>query len=167
MFRVLQQAEAEAWLAELMLAAQTQYPGNLTLRDAVEEVINPAGFIPTAALGELLQELRTLTRSISPGEREKLREIMAAPSGTYTVQQLFPAFDRAPGNPDHATLRKLRDAQFIRPEEGGNWKRDKRIGIKPFGRLVWHYLGRSLLDPPSEPPSRAASNSSGEVEKPE
>ena len=63
-----------------------------------------------------------------------------------TVNNLFhpTVFER--GGEEHGTLRKLRDAQFIRPAEGGSWNGEKHVEIKRFlGSLMWDKIGERTL----------------------
>ena len=94
----------------------------------------------------MLNELQESTKNIGEDEVLKLKEIMSRPSGTYTVQQLFPIFSHDDNNPALKTLRKLRDAQFIRPQDGGQWQKEKLIEIKPFGALIWRRLSDKLFN---------------------
>jgi hypothetical protein len=93
----------------------------------------------------MLSELEENTSDITPAEILKLKQIMSSPSGRYQVCDHFPAFARAETNASSKTLRKLRDAQFIRPQEGGAWKENKQVEIKRFGELVWRKLGDTLF----------------------
>src|SRR5262245_47259299 len=74
----------------------------------------------------LLDEMQSITKGLGPDEREKLRRIMSQESGSFLVTDVFPDFRR--GSAAHDTLRRLRDAQFIRPVEGGPWQADSHVG---------------------------------------
>lgn len=109
--------------------------GFLSVKFKVEEL--------DETLGSLVAEMRAIAGTLGESERKKLREIMAAPTDTLTVAAVFPDFSRE--TPAHETLRKLRDAQFIRPTERGRWESRKHISVKPFGRLMWEKVGEEKL----------------------
>lgn len=94
-------------------------------------------------LADVLTEMRSITTGLGVDECEKLRTIMAKPSGTFAVTDIYPTFSR--GNPEHEKLRRLRDAQFIRPAGGGRWHTESRIEIKPFGKMMWEKVGEQKL----------------------
>lgn len=96
-------------------------------------------------LNEIISEMKTIVKEITPEDRKKLEEIMNASSCIYSVKDKFPDFDRKEGNKSHETLRKFREAQFIRPQGGGQWEEKKKIEIKPFGRLMWDQVGPKKL----------------------
>ncbi len=93
----------------------------------------------------LLREMRRMIPRLRSDELEVLRQIMQQESGTVTVGQLFPDFSRE--SEPHATLRRLRAAQFIRPARSGRWDPEEPIEVKPFARLVWDRLGEEGLFP--------------------
>jgi hypothetical protein len=96
-----------------------------------------------AAFAGLLHEIRAAVPFILPAERTALRRIMAHPSGTLTVAEVFPEFARE--SAAHVALRRLRTAQFILPAGRDMWERNQHIAIKPFARLVWDRLGEAAL----------------------
>lgn len=96
-----------------------------------------------AALAGLLREMRAAAPFVTPHERQVLRWIMAHDSGSLTVADVFPDFDR---NSDALTaLRRLRTAQFIRPLDRDRWEGGEHIEIKPFARIVWDRLGEAAI----------------------
>src|SRR5262245_59311335 len=66
-----------------------------------------------ATLASLLREMRSVARLLRADERVALRKIMAHPSGSLTVGDVFRDFTRE--SESHKTLRRLRAAQFIKP----------------------------------------------------
>jgi hypothetical protein len=116
----------------------------------IKEVTLNLGFVSVTfgedeldhTLASLVDEMRTITSGLTVPERDVLRRIMGAPPG-IKVTDVFSDFQR--DTPAHNTLRQLRDAQFVRPAEGGQWTRDKHIAIKPFGRLMWEKIGEAKL----------------------
>jgi hypothetical protein len=96
-----------------------------------------------SSLKSIVDEMRTIASSLQPDEREKLRELMSKASGTLKVTDIYPHFQS--GTPEHDTLRRLRDAQFIRPLERGRWRPDSHIEIKIFGKLMWEKVGEDKL----------------------
>lgn len=96
-------------------------------------------------LEELIGAIKRIVKEITDNEKEQLEKIMQAESGHYTVKQVFPNFNRADDNPALKTLRKFRDAQFVRPQGGGQWQREKKIEIKPFGKVIWEKVGSEKL----------------------
>ncbi len=109
-----------------------------------------------AAFAGLIREMRAAAQFITPTERAALRRIMSYDSGTLTVAEVFPDFER--DSEAHASLRRLRTAQFILPAGRDMWDRDQRIAIKPFGRLVWDHLGEAGIfgDAPEDEDDRDA-----------
>jgi hypothetical protein len=105
-----------------------------------------------AVFAGLLREIQAAAQHIRPEERAALRRIMAAESGTLTVADVFPNFER--DTEEHMTLRRLRTAQFIIPAGRDVWERDQFIAIKPFARLAWDRLGEAALfgDAPEHEP---------------
>ncbi len=98
----------------------------------------------------MLREMRAAALFIRADEREALRHIMQHASGTLTVADVFPDFAR--DSEAHATLRRLRTAQFILPAGRDMWDRNERIAIKPFAKLVWDRLGEvAIFDPAPQP----------------
>lgn len=91
----------------------------------------------------LLREIRIAVPRLSGADRHALRLIMARPNRALTVAELFPGFER--DSDAHATLRRLRTAQFLRPFGPDKWHRDARIETKPFARLLWERLGEHAL----------------------
>jgi hypothetical protein len=91
----------------------------------------------------LLVEMRAALPRLRPDERAVLRQIMANESGSLKVSDVFPDFQRE--SEGHKTLRRLRAAQFIRPAKTGRWDADEKIGVKPFGWLVWNRCGEASL----------------------
>ncbi|MEW6491732.1 MAG: hypothetical protein AB1589_04170 [Cyanobacteriota bacterium] len=96
-------------------------------------------------LEELVGAIKSIVKEITPDERKQLEQIMQAESGRYTVKDVFPNFNRAEDNAALKTLRKFRDAQFVRPQGGGQWQREKGIEIKPFGKFIWEKVGSENL----------------------
>ncbi|VTT97371.1 unnamed protein product [Gemmataceae bacterium] len=95
--------------------------------------------------GGLLREMRRMAPRLRGDEVDALREVMRHESGTLTVGELFPEFERE--SEYHMTLRRLRAAQFIRPGRTGRWEADEPIEVKPFTQLVWDRLGEGSLFP--------------------
>jgi hypothetical protein len=91
----------------------------------------------------LLVEMRAALPRLRPDERAVLRQIMANESDSLKVSDVFPDFKRE--SEGHKTLRRLRAAQFIRPAKTGRWDADEKIGVKPFGWLVWNRCGEASL----------------------
>src|SRR5437016_6111753 len=89
-------------------------------------------------LRSIVNEMRSITSTLDHADRDLLRTIMKS-NRQMRVNELLPDFAR--GSAAHETLRKLRDAQFIRPAGSGPWKVDTVIEVKPFGRLMWAKLG--------------------------
>jgi hypothetical protein len=107
--------------------------GTDTIRCGADEV--------AAALAGLLREMRAAAPFVTPHERQVLRSIMSHDSGALTVGDVFPDFDR---NSDALTaLRRLRTAQFIRPQDRDRWEAGEHIEVKPFARIVWDRLGEA------------------------
>ncbi len=102
------------------------------------------------ALAGLLREMRATAPFVTAEERETLRLIMSHPTGTLTVGDLFPDFERDPES--LTALRRLRTAQFIRPGGPDRWEAGQQIEIKPFARLIWDRLGEAAIfgDAPEE-----------------
>jgi hypothetical protein len=98
-------------------------------------------------LSALLGEMRAVLPKLREDERELLRRIMSADSGTLTVQDVFPDFGRE--TEAHRTLRRLRAAQFVRPAVTGRWDPDERIEVKPFARLMWDHVGEEAIFAPA------------------
>jgi hypothetical protein len=96
-----------------------------------------------ATLADLVTEMRKIVSALRVDERDILRKIMAHPSGSLLVTDIFTSFKR--GTEKHQTLRRLRDAQFIRPAEGGPWEAHKHIEIKAFGKVMWDKIGEQKL----------------------
>ena len=92
---------------------------------------------------ELVGEMRAITSALNQTERDVLERLMEVQSGEVRVGELFEDFQRE--TEAHNALRKLRDAQFVKPAEGGRWKADKHILLKPFGVLMWRKIGPSKL----------------------
>jgi hypothetical protein len=109
------------------------------------------GFISVTFKGEevnetltaLIQEMQSITSGLQEPEQDILRRIMANPSGKLKVNDLFPGFSR--GSKDHDTLRKLREAQFIRPVGSGRWRAESTVEIKQFGKMMWDKIGENQL----------------------
>ena len=94
-------------------------------------------------LDEILKEMRRILQHLTPAEQKILHKIMASPSGSIAVVELFPGFQKE--SKEHQTLRALRSAQFIRPVRGGSWSSGKKIEIKTFGKLMWDKVGEKRL----------------------
>ncbi|MDY3559750.1 hypothetical protein R5W23_000908 [Gemmata sp. JC673] len=94
------------------------------------------------ALTALVREMRAAAPFIRPDERDALRAIMEH-AGAPTVGEIFPDFAR--DSDAHTTLRKLRTAQFIRPQDRDRWAVQEHIEVKPFARLLWERLGEAHL----------------------
>jgi len=93
-------------------------------------------------LASLVEEMRIITKDLSTGEQDILHKIMGSAS-PLLVSDVFDGFERK--TKEHETLRKLRDAQFVRPKERGTWRANKHIAIKPFGRVMWDKIGPKQL----------------------
>jgi hypothetical protein len=93
-------------------------------------------------LTSVLQEMQAITRQLDERDRYILREIMRSPDGTC-VSDVLPGFQRE--SSEHMTLRKLRDAQFVRPSASGPWDANTMIQVKPFDRLMWEKVGEQRL----------------------
>lgn len=121
--------------------------GNATVHCTTDEIAH--------ALAGALHEMRAAAPFVSPNERQILRWIMAHESGSLTVGDVFPDFNR---NSDALTaLRRLRTAQFIRPADRDHWEAGRHIEIKPLARIVWDRLGEAAIfgeAPPREEPAR-------------
>lgn len=116
--------------------------GSGTIRCTADEV--------AAAVAGVLREMRTAAPFVTAHEQQTLRWIMAHDSGSLTVGEVFPDFDR---DTDALTaLRRLRTAQFIRPLERDRWEAAEHIEIKPLARLIWDRLGEAAIfgDAPEE-----------------
>ena len=94
------------------------------------------------ALKDFVEEMRNITGELGQLEIKALDKIMNTDK-ELSVTDIFPDFTR--GSLEHETLRKLRDAQFIRPLQGGRWKSDKTLMKKPFGVLMWKKIGKEKL----------------------
>ncbi|WP_439621084.1 hypothetical protein [Gemmata sp.] len=101
-----------------------------------------------AVFAGLLREMQRMAPRLRADEVNALREVMSRESGTLTVGELFPEFERE--SEPHLTLRRLRAAQFIRPGRSGRWAVNEPIEVKPFARLVWDRLGEGALFPRPE-----------------
>lgn len=96
-----------------------------------------------AVLAGALREMRAAAPFVSPHERQILRWIMQHESGSLTVGDVFPDFNR---NSDALTaLRRLRTAQFIRPADRDHWEAGRHIEVKPLASLLWDRLGEAAL----------------------
>jgi hypothetical protein len=115
--------------------------GTTTMNCTTDEV--------AATFAGMLREIRAAAKFIRPDERAALRHIMENASGTLTVADVFPNFER--DSDAHMTLRRLRTAQFIIPAGRDMWDHDERIAIKPFARLVWDRLGEAGIFEPLPP----------------
>jgi hypothetical protein len=115
--------------------------GTATMNCTAEEV--------AATLAGLYREMHAAIPLITPPERAALRQIMAHESGTLTVDEVFPDFERE--SQTHMMLRRLRTAQFIIPAGPDVWDHGTRIAIKPFARLVWDRLGEAAIFGDEEP----------------
>lgn len=107
-------------------------------------------------LAGLLREMRRMAPRLRADEVDTLREVMRHESGTLTVGELFPEFERE--SEHHMTLRRLRAAQFIRPGRSGQWTAGEPIEVKPFAQLVWDRLGEEVLFPRSDLDAAAMSD---------
>ena len=96
-----------------------------------------------ATLSDIVGEMKKIVSALRTDEREVLRKVMSSVSGSFVVAEIFPHFIR--GSEAHQTLRRLRDAQFIRPLKGGPWEENKHIEIKAFGNLMWQKIGEKKL----------------------
>lgn len=96
-----------------------------------------------STFADLVAEMRKTVSGLRDDERVVLRNIMSQPSGSLVVADVFGGFRR--GTEEHQTLRRLRDAQFIRPAEGGPWEAEKHIEIKAFGAVMWNKIGEKTL----------------------
>jgi hypothetical protein len=100
-----------------------------------------------ATFGWLLIEMRSFGAVLSPAERGLLRKIMAHEGAPFLVNELFPKFER--GGAEHAMLRHLRAALFIRPEKTGRWEPDEPVAVTPFARMLWERIGEErIFSPP-------------------
>lgn len=96
-----------------------------------------------AVVAGALREMRAAAPFVSPHERQILRGIMRHESGSLTVGDVLPDFNR---NSDALTaLRRLRTAQFIRPAGRDHWEATRHIEVKPLARLLWDRLGEAAL----------------------
>jgi hypothetical protein len=111
--------------------------GTVTMTCTTEEV--------AATFAWLLTEMQAAVPRLRPDERIRLRIIMSQESGTLTVGDVFPDFQR--DSEEHKTLRRLRAGQFIRPAVSGRWELDELIEVKPFGRLMWERVGEEGIFP--------------------
>ena len=109
--------------------------GSATMNCTAEEI--------AATLASLLNEMRLVIPRLREDERDLLRQIMSRDSGTLRVADVFPDFARE--SEGHKTLRRLRAAQFVRPERTGRWDPDEPIEIKPFARLMWDHIGEDAI----------------------
>ncbi|HRD78618.1 MAG TPA: hypothetical protein PK264_22215, partial [Hyphomicrobiaceae bacterium] len=82
----------------------------------------------------LLREMQLITSRLTTEDWAVLKTIMTDPNGQLRVDSIFDGFERE--TPAHELMRKLREAQFVRPANGGRWKNDSIIQIKPFGKLM-------------------------------
>ena len=94
-------------------------------------------------LESILSEMRSITSTLRIDEREVLQRIMNNRDKSLTVNDIYPNFKR--DTEEHKTLRRLRDAQFIRPSEGDGWESHKHVEVKAFGRLMWEKVGEDKL----------------------
>lgn len=108
----------------------------------------------------MLREMRAAALFVRPDEREALRQIMENASGTLTVADVFPDFER--DSDAHNTLRKLRTAQFVLPAGRDMWSPNERIAIKPFAKLVWDRLGEAAIFEPA--PARSYEQPEEEID---
>ena len=95
------------------------------------------------AAQSLLAETTQMIGQLGLPERRLFRRIVQdmERGHTVTLDSLFPPkFQRqdAQGNdtPELTSLRKLRDAQLIRPRRGGQFKDNKAIELKKFGEIL-------------------------------
>ena len=114
----------------------------LTLDLGAETIHCHAEEIAAAVAGSL-REMRTAAPFVTPHERQILRWVMAHESGSLTVGDVFPDFDR--DSEALTALRRLRTAQFIRPLERDRWEAAEHIEVKPFARLIWDRLGEAAI----------------------
>ena len=112
--------------------------GNYTIHCTTNEI--------EAVFAAYLREMRSVARLLRADERVALRMIMAHDSGSLTVGDVFREFARE--SEAHKTLRRLRAAQFIRPAKTGRWDASEPIEIRPFGRIMWDYVGEGELCSP-------------------
>jgi len=138
----------------------------LTLDLGAETIHCHAEELAHAVAGSL-REMRTAAPFVTADDRATLRFIMAHDSGSLTVGDVFPDFDRD----SHVLkgLRRLRTAQFIRPLERDRWEADEHIEIKPFARLIWDRLGEAAIfgDAPEPDVSEDIDLSPPEVNEPD
>lgn len=109
--------------------------GSLTINCTIKEI--------AATFAWLFAEMHAAMPRLRPDEREVLRRIMTAKSGSLTVSDVFPDFTRE--SEGHKTLRRLRAGQFIRPARTGRWELNEPIELKPFGWLIWNRCGEANL----------------------
>jgi hypothetical protein len=96
-----------------------------------------------AVFDGMLREMRAAVPFLGEDDRAALRRIMDDDSESLTVADVFPEFAR--GSEAHASLRRLRTAQFIRPGGRDRWDGDSAIEVKPFARLAWNRLGEAAI----------------------
>ncbi|PHJ59016.1 hypothetical protein VF14_13720 [Nostoc linckia z18] len=100
----------------------------------------------------LLNEADEMIRHLGPAEKKLFRKIVEASEArhTITVDQLFEGgFSRvnASGGDSEQliSLRKLRDAQLIRPKNGNQFTGKKELEIKKFGQVLLNIRRKELL----------------------
>jgi hypothetical protein len=91
---------------------------------------------------ELVVEADAYIRDLGPDEKEILAKVVNSVR-TPKVKDIIPGFLR--GTKEHDSLRKLRDAQLIRPAGGGHFEADKHLEIKKFGQTLLKIRREQLL----------------------
>jgi hypothetical protein len=91
---------------------------------------------------ELLEEADRLIAGVGPWEQQLLARIHSAPQ-MMTVEQLIPGF--RPESDEHQRLRKMREMQLIRPAGSSQWRPEKYVEVKPFGRILLRIRPEKLL----------------------
>ncbi|HWO10582.1 MAG TPA: hypothetical protein VNN80_13915 [Polyangiaceae bacterium] len=96
------------------------------------------------ALQEVFAEIDTvIAEQLTDEERQLFLRILES-RRTVEVNRLLPGFAR--DTPEHQWLRALRGAYFIRPAEGGPWRRDKHVEVTTLGRLVGKFKRDALIN---------------------
>ena len=82
---------------------------------------------------DLLADVDNMISGLGTDEKTLFAAIRSS-AHTPKVSQVILGFRR--GTKEHDSLRKLRDAQLIRPVGGGPWSADSFIELKSFGRTI-------------------------------
>jgi hypothetical protein len=95
-------------------------------------------------LQALFHDMRSLVDQVPLVERQRVIGKVEGREGKIRVSDIYRDFERE--TDEHGYLRGLREAQMIRPVQGGQFLRDSALILKPFGRLMLQYQRKYILE---------------------